>query len=103
MFPEIKLLGVTLEDVSRVELWLDDPEVNTFWYGVDEDQTPVHIGYSPNAIKSEADFDSTFQDDSRKIFSIYTFDGSHIGEGQLVIEWHFLDARIFFLIGRKDL
>ena len=46
MFPEIKLLGVTLEDVSRVELWLDDPEVNTFWYGVDEDQIPVHIAVS---------------------------------------------------------
>ena len=105
MFPEIKLLDVTPEDVERVEGWLDDHEVNTLWYGVDEDQIPIHIGYSPHAIKSasEVDFDLTFQDESRKIFSIYTTDGSHIGDGQLVIEWPLLEAQLFLLVGRKDL
>ena len=105
MLPEIRLAGVTVEDVARIEVWLDDPEVNTSWYGVDENQTPIHIGYSPHSMRSASGeaFVSTFEDDSRKIFSIYTSEGDHIGEGQLVIEWSLLEAQLFLLIGRKDL
>ena len=105
MLPEIRLAGVTVEDVARVEVWLDDPEVNTSWYGVDENQTPIHIGYSPHSMRSASGeaLVSTLEDDSRKIFSIYTSEGDHIGEGQLVIEWPLLEAQLFLLIGRKDL
>ena len=105
MLPEIRLAYVTVEDVARIEVWLDDPEVNTSWYGVDENQTPIHIGYSPHSMRSASGeaFVSTFEDDSRKIFSIYTSEGDHIGEGQLVIEWPLLEAQLFLLVGRKDL
>ena len=105
MLPEIRLAGVTVEDVARIEVWLDDPEVNTSWYGVDENQIPIHIGYSPHSMRSASGeaFVSTFEDDSRKIFSIYTSEGDHIGEGQLVIKWPLLEAQLFLLIGRKDL
>ena len=47
MFPEVQLTSITREDVARVEEWLNDAEVNSSWYGVDQNSIPLHIGYSP--------------------------------------------------------
>lgn len=105
MFPQVTLSPVTREDVKRLQEWLADREVNASWYGLDEDGQPVHIGYSPHSILQapEDEWEQVFGDESRKIYSIYSPQGEHIGEGQLVIEWPLLEAQMFILIGRKDL
>ena len=105
MFPEVRLTSITREDVGRVEEWLNDAEVNSSWYGVDQDGIPLHIGYSPQQMRqaSDADWQQVFQGDDRKILSVYVGENDHIGEGQLVIEWSLLEAQLFLLVGRKDL
>ena len=105
MFPEVTLSQPTTEDIQRMVQWLDDVEVNTLWYGLDEGGLPLHIGYSPHdAVKTSGEeWQRIFEDEDRKIYSIYTKDGHHIGEGQLVIEWPLQEAQIFILIGRKEL
>ena len=105
MFPEVQLAAITREDVSRVDEWLNDTEVNSSWYGVDQHGIPLHIGYAPQEMRqaSEDEWQQVFQDDDRKILSVYTKEGDHIGEGQLVIEWTRLEAQLFLLVGRKDL
>ena len=37
MFPDVSLERVTRDDVQRMREWLDDPEVNSLWYGLGED------------------------------------------------------------------
>ena len=105
MFPDVALTPVGKEDVNRLSSWLDDPEINSSWYGLGDDGVPLHIGYSPHEIvrSSDQEWEHVFEDEDRKIFSIYTTQGDHIGEGQLVIEWPLLEAQLFLLIGRKDL
>lgn len=105
MFPAITLQPPTREDVRRLADWLDDSEVTSFWYGQGDDQVPLHIGYSPHRVlqASDADWSRVFEDQNRKIFSVYIQDGEHIGEAQLVIEWALQEAQLFILIGRKDL
>ncbi len=105
MFPEVQLTSITREDVARVEEWLNDAEVNSSWYGVDQNGIPLHIGYSPHEMRQASDdeWKQVFQNDDRKILSVYTRPGEHIGEGQLVIEWPLLEAQLFLLVGRKDL
>ena len=105
MFPEVTLLPTTREDIRRLADWLDDPEVNSSWYGLGEDGVPIHIGYSPKHIlqSPESELQKVIEDDDRKILSIYTSEGVHVGEGQLVIEWPLQEAQLFILIGRKDL
>ena len=105
MVPEVTLATPTREDVQRMAEWLNDPEVNTVWYGVGDDGKPLHTGYNPEVLVagSQDDWDQVFNDESRAIFSIYNDDGEHIGEGQLVIEWTLLEARADLLVGRKDL
>jgi RimJ/RimL family protein N-acetyltransferase len=105
MFPEVQLTSITRQDVARVEEWLNDAEVNTSWYGVDQNGIPLHIGYSPHEMRQASDdeWQHVFQNDDRKILSVYTREGDHIGEGQLVIEWPLLEAQLFLLVGRKDL
>ena len=105
MFPEVTLSQPTNEDIHRMVQWLDDAEVNTLWYGLGEDGLPLHIGYSPHSISqaSREEWQRVFEDEDRKIFSIYTSEGEHIGEGQLVIEQPLLEAQLFLIIGRKDL
>ena len=106
MFPQIALNSLGREDVKRVAKWLDDTDVNSLWYGVDDKGQPIHMGYSPNDILDapEAEWDSSLEDEeSRKIFSVYTGEGEHIGEGQLVFEWPLIEAQLFLMIGRKDL
>ncbi|MCH7620852.1 MAG: GNAT family N-acetyltransferase [Chloroflexi bacterium] len=105
MFPEVQLTSITRVDVARVEEWLNDAEVNSSWYGVDQNGIPLHIGYSPHEMRQASDdeWQQVFQNEDRKILSVYTREGDHIGEGQLVIEWPLLEAQLFLLVGRKDL
>jgi diamine N-acetyltransferase len=105
MFPPVTLTAVTREDVKRVLEWLSDRDVNASWYGLGDDGQPLHIGYSPQQVlsASEDEWRQIFDDDNRKIYSIHSPEGEHIGEGQLVIEWPLQEAQLFILIGRKDL
>lgn len=105
MFPQITLSSLTREDVNRLADWLSDNDVNGLWYGLGEDGQPLHIGYSPQQILevSPEEWAEFLDDEDRKIYPVYTSEGEHIGEGQLVIEWPLLEAQLFLLIGRKDL
>ena len=105
MYPQVTLTTASREDAARVAQWLDDAEVNSMWYGVDGNGLPVHIGYSPHhmADASDEDVQSIFEHEDRKIYSIYTQEGDHIGEAQLVVEWPLQEAQAFILVGRKDL
>ena len=105
IYPDVRLEIVSREDVSRLAGWLNDPEVNSYWYGVDESGSALHIGYAPGELVTADDEEwrQLVEDDGRKIYSIYSNSGDHIGEGQLVIEWPLLEAQLFLLIGRKDL
>lgn len=105
MFPEIKLTTGTREDVKRIMEWLDDAEVNSMWYGLGDDGKPLHIGYSPHELLEASDeqIQQVFEDNVRRIYSVYTDDGAHIGEGQLVVESPLMEAQLFLLVGRKDL
>ena len=106
MFPQVGLTSLTREDVQRVADWLEDPEVNSLWYGEDETGQPLHMGYSPREILSapEAEWNDLLPDEERrKILSVYTSEGDHIGEGQLEFEWALLEAQLVLMIGRKDL
>ena len=105
MFPEVTLTQVTRSDVQRIKEWLSDKEVSSSWYGLGEDGLPLHIGYSPDRIVEATDdeWQQVFMDEGRKFLSVYTDQGEHIGEGQLVIEWPLQEAQLFLLIGRKDL
>ena len=105
MFPQVSLSAPTLQDVERLTEWLKDDEVNTSWYGLGEDGQPLHVGYVPSNVLegSGSDWDRDFKDDNRKVYAVYTSEGEHIGEAQLVIEWPLLEAQAFILVGRKDL
>ena len=105
MFPKISLVSPVREDIQRLTEWLDDDQMNSLWYGRGQDGFPLHIGYSPHRVfeASEGEWQGIFEDENRKIYSIYTEGGEHIGEGQLVIEWALQEAQLFLLIGRKDL
>ena len=105
MFPQVALTSLTREDVTRLAEWLGDEEVNTLWYGLGEDGQPLHIGYSPRQILevTNGEWDAGLDEEDRKIYSVYSSEGEHIGEGQLAIEWPLLEAQLFLLIGRKDL
>ena len=105
MFPVVTLLSTTREDVQRLNDWLSDPEVSAVWFGVGDDGKPLHATYSPEGILAGGDdaWDHVFNEDNRVIFSIYSGDGEHIGEGQLLVEWPLMEAQAHMLIGRKDL
>lgn len=105
MYPQVALSTVEREDVQRVSDWLTDREVNTFWYGLGDDGQPLHIGYSPQHILQAppTEWRQVFENEDRKIYSIHSPDGEHVGEGQLVIEWSRQEAQLYILIGRKDL
>ncbi len=105
MLPRVTLEPVKLEDVQRMVEWLTDREVNSSWYGLDDNGRPLHIGYDPGDLLQASDEQlvETFNDDDRKFYSIYSPESEHIGEGQLVVEWPLEEAQLFILIGRKDL
>ncbi len=105
MLPEVTLVTPTREDVQRLSDWLDDPEVNAVWFGLGDNGKPLHATYEPAAILAggDSEWDQIFNDESRTIFSIYSGEGDHIGEGQLLVEWPLLEAQAHLLLGRKDL
>ena len=106
MFPQIQLTSLTRDDVKRVAGWLEDPDVNSLWFGEDEDGQPLHMGYSPKDVLDapEDEWSASIPDeDRRKVFSVYTNEGDHIGEGQLEFEWALMEAQLVLIIGRKDL
>jgi len=105
MLPDVSLMPPVREDIQRMADWLGDNEVNSFWYGRGDDGIALHHGYSPQSVigSSEDEWKRVFEGHDRTIYAIYTQDGQHIGEGQLVIDWPLQEAQIFILIGRKDL
>ena len=105
MYPQVALSTVEREDVQRVSEWLADRDINTSWYGLGDDGHPLHIGYSPQQIlqASATEWSQVFENEDRKIYSIHSPEGEHVGEGHLVIEWSLKEAQLFILIGRKDL
>ena len=105
MLPEVRLVKVTRDDIKRIAEWLKDEEVNASWYGANEQGEPLHIGYSPGRMldATDGEWDEVFDNVERRIFSVVTADGQHIGEGQIVIETPLREAQLFILIGRKDL
>ena len=105
MFPDVSLQPVSRDDIQRMKEWLDDPEVNSLWYGLGDDGRPVHWGYSPHSILESPsdDLNQAFNSEDRKIFSVYSSEGEHIGEGQLIIEWPLVEAQLLLIVGRKDL
>ena len=105
MFPEVTLTETTREDVGRMAEWLNDAEVNAMWYGLGDDGKPMHHGYSPHELfhASDEELGLVVDNEDRKIYSVFTQEGEHIGEGQLVVDWPLLEAQLFLLIGRKEL
>ena len=105
MLPRVTLEPVKREDLQRMADWLTDRDVNSAWYGLDDNGKPLHIGYDPGDLlqASGEQLDETFNGDDRKFYSIYSPESEHIGEGQLVVEWPLEEAQLFILIGRKDL
>ena len=55
MLPEVRLVKVTRDDVTRMAEWLQDEEVHASWYGTDEQGEPLHIGYSPRQMLDAPD------------------------------------------------
>ena len=105
MLPEVRLVEVSREDVGRINDWLEDEEVCSMWFGHYTYGDPIHLGYHPSEMlnASEEKWDSVFHDPNRRIFSVYTAEGQHIGEAQLVIEEGLGNTQMSVLIGRKDL
>ncbi len=105
MLPTVTLEPVKREDLQRMADWLTDRDVNSSWYGLDDNGKPLHIGYDPGDLLQAPDeqLEETFNNDDRKFYSIYSPESEHIGEGQLVVEWSLEEAQLFILIGRKDL
>ena len=105
MVPEIRLTEVSREDVERMARWLGDTEVMNSWYGAGDDGEPLHIGYSPRKIleAGQEEWDRVFQEEERKVYSVYDAREGHIGEAQMVIEPPLHEAQLFVIIGRKDL
>ena len=107
MLPEVRLNRATREDVERMSQWLKQEEIHSSWYGTDDHGQPLHIGYTPERMLNQAtggEWEAVFGDAAtRKIFSVYTGDGQHIGEAQMFIETPLWEAQLFVLIGRSDM
>ena len=105
MIPDITLTTVTRDDIARIGGWLEDDEVSRYWFGKDEANKPLHIGYSPqNMLQSDnQEWAKIFLDDNRLISSIYDANETHIGEIQVVFEHVLHEAQVFLIIGKKEL
>ena len=105
MIPTVTLANVIREDVERISGWLQDQEINTPWYGTDESGDPLHIGYLPRQMveATSGEAEAVFTREDRRIFSVLSAGGNHIGEAQLVIDTPLKESQLFVLIGRKDL
>ena len=105
---QVELRQVTRDDVGRIAVWLKDPEVADSWFGRYTYGDAAHLGYEPEQMlnANETEWNEVFHDPHhephRDIFSIYSLDGDHVGEGQLSIDEALGDAQLSILIGRKD-
>lgn len=104
----VALRPVVKEDVLRIAEWLNDNEVSDSWFGRYTYGDPAHLGYEPlkmiDATQEEWEevFNDPHHEPHRDIFSIYTDEGEHIGEGQLSIDEPLGDAQVSVLIGDKS-
>ena len=102
-----ELRPVIRDDVQRIADWLKDPEVSDSWFGRYTYGDAAHLGYEPEEMldATQEQWDEVFHDPHhephRDIFSIYSEEGEHIGEGQLSIDEPLGDAQISILIGDK--
>jgi RimJ/RimL family protein N-acetyltransferase len=102
---KVQLLPVTREDVSRIQQWLEDPEVAESWFGRYSYGDPAHLGYHPREMEhaSEEVWNLVFNNPEHRIYSIYTQEGQHIGEVHIAEEQSLGDGQLSVLIGRKDM
>ena len=104
MRTELTLRDITIEDVDRVAVWLEDEEISSRWFG-HAGKDPLHRGYDPILMQmaSESEWNLVFRDDPQLlVFSIYDEIDEHIGECQVLLDGEG-DAFPSILIGRKDL
>ena len=100
----VTLKNVIREDINRLILWLQDPEIYESWFGRYTYNQSAHLGYEPEEMlhASEDEWNEVFHDPHhephRSIFSIY-LGNTHIGEAQLSIDESLGDAQISILIG----
>ncbi len=102
------LKPVGRDDVRRISEWLKDADVSESWFGRYTYDDPAHLGYEPEKMldASQEEWDEVFHDPHhephRDIFSVYSDEDEHIGEGQLSIDEPLGDAQISVLIGDKS-
>ena len=104
MHTEVTLRDISVEDVDRVAVWLEDEEISSRWFG-HAGKDALHRGYDPILMQmaSDSEWNSVFRDDPRLlVFSIYDEIDEHIGECQVLLDGEG-DAYPSILIGRKDL
>ncbi|MEE9202170.1 MAG: GNAT family protein [Dehalococcoidia bacterium] len=105
MMPRVHLHEVSTEDVARVARWLEDDEVCSRWLGTLESGEPMHLDYLPREMMGAPaeKWKKVFHDPHRRILSLYTAEGEHIGEAHLALQDFLGWAELAFFIGRKDL
>ena len=73
----VTLKNVIREDINRLILWLQDPEIYESWFGRYTYNQSAHLGYEPEEMlhASEDEWNEVFHDPHhephRSIFSIY--------------------------------
>ncbi len=104
MLPEVTLRNVTRDDVDRIAWWLEDVDLSNRWFGRYSSDDPVHPGYDPRHMieASDWEWDRTFDNPGRAIFSIYNSADEHVGECQVHLDGEG-GAELSVIIGRKDL
>lgn len=104
MLPEITLRNVTRDDVDRIAWWLGDDDLSSRWFGRYGADDPVHLGYDPGFMleANDREWNRTFSDPRRAIFSIYNSVDEHVGECQVQLDGEG-GAELSVIIGRKDL
>jgi len=104
MLPEVTLQNVTRDDVDRIAWWLEDEDLTNRWFGRYGADDPVHPGYDPRHMieANEREWDRTFSDSQRSIFSVYSAADEHVGECQVHLDGQG-GAELSVIIGRKDL
>ena len=102
--PKVTLRPVTREDVSRLRQWLEDEEIAESWLGRYAYGDPAHLGYHPLEMEhaSDEEWKRVFDDPEHRILSIYTEEGTHVGEVHLAVEESLGDAHLSILIGTKQ-
>ena len=105
MTPQVHLREVSKEDVAHVARWLEDDEVCSRWLGKLDSGEPMHLDYWPREMleASAGKWKRVFHDPHRRILSVYTEEGEHIGEAHIALQDFLGWAELSFLIGRRDL